>query len=62
MAKTDYTTLLAMKSGVKLGATGAALNRNDPAFTDWLVDQVPEGGTISEVLVAIALDTWNEQL
>ncbi len=62
MTKTPYTALLRAKTGVRLGAVGPAIDRNDPAFADWLAAQVPDGSTISEVLVALALDAWMGEL
>jgi len=49
-------------TGVKLGALGQSLDRNDAAFTDWLVANTPEGGTLSEAIVAIALDVYYEEM
>lgn len=44
--------------GPAVGSIIRALSPHDPAFADWLSAQVPEGGTISETLVAFAIDAY----
>lgn len=29
-------------------------------FARWLIDQIPEGGTCADVMVAMAVDEWND--
>lgn len=46
---------------VKAGSVRPALVNQDPEFIAWLMGQIPQGGTIAELLVAMALDTYEQE-
>ena len=49
------------KKCLKHGLIAFALRPHDAAFADWLIAQTPEGSTLADTLVAIALDTYLEE-
>ena len=53
---------LLVRRGVIYGSLTRAFNPQSAAFAQWLVEQTPKDGTIAEVLIAMALDVYNEEL
>lgn len=48
-------------SRLPIGSVREALLNEDCEFGEWLVAQVPEGGTIVDILMAIAKDAYHEE-
>lgn len=46
---------------LKHGLIAKALRPHSAAFADWLIAQTPEGSTLADTLVAIALDAYLEE-
>ena len=61
MPRSTYLNRLRQKTGIRIGEMAPALARNDDAFTDWLLANTPEGSTLTETLISIALDVWQEE-
>jgi transposase len=38
-----------------------ALRKEDAPFREWLLEQVPDGGTLAELLIAFARDVYHEE-
>jgi hypothetical protein len=47
--------------GAPTGSVGVGIQGYSKTFVDWLSDQVPKGGTISDVLVSMAYDTYLDE-
>lgn len=52
---------IARSMGVRLGTLGPALENQSPEFLRWLAETAPEGATISDWIVSIALDQFLEE-
>jgi len=52
---------LIAKAGCATGSLRSVLCRQEKDFLLWLLDQVPPGGTMADVVTAIALDTFFEE-
>ena len=44
-----------------MGSAGNAMLNQDDAFINWLLNQTTQGATVSEALVAIAVDAYHEE-
>ncbi len=55
-----YSYLLT-KAGCATGSLRSVLCRQEKDFLLWLLKQVPPGGTVADVMTAIALDTFFEE-
>ena len=47
--------------GLRMGSAGNAMLNQDDAFINWLLNQTTQGATVSEALVAIAVDAYHEE-
>ena len=47
--------------GIKIGSVDMTLRQHDYAFGKWLTDATPNGATIAETLVAIAVDAYHHE-
>jgi len=55
--------LFVNQSAIPMGSLQQALaDKDDRGLLFWLLDEVPEGGTLNELLVAIAQDSYTEHL
>ena len=44
-----------------IGSFHKALHGQERAFVEWLIGEVPEGSTVAEFLVSVAVDAYNEE-
>lgn len=47
--------------GLRIGQAEAAILNQDDDFINWLLNQTTQGATVSETLVAIAVDAYHEE-
>lgn len=59
---TERYRYILVKQGLKVGSIAQPMSRRSKEFAYWLVDQVPEGATIADVLMAMADDVYNSEL
>lgn len=53
---------IARQHGTRIGHIGPALGGQSPDFLTWLAENTPEGTTISEFLVAVAIDQFQYEI
>jgi hypothetical protein len=49
------------KHDAHIGSCCDVLATHDRELVQWLIEQTPKGGTISETLVSMALDVFHEE-
>ena len=47
--------------GLRMGSVETAILSQDDDFINWLLNQPTQGATVSETLVAIAVDAYHEE-
>ena len=58
--KHPHTDIVANRVG-EIGSTRVLLLKESPEFRQWLRDNMPVGSTVAELLVSIAVDTFEEE-
>ena len=57
----DKYRYMLVKLGLKSGSTCRALSSRRPDFARWLVNQIPEGLTLADLLISFAEDAFEEE-